>query len=527
MLQALLADDEPLSIRMMENLIEWDRYGIRIVATASDGQEALEKFREHMPHIIITDIKMPRLNGIEFIHRAREINADAEIIFISAYADFAFVKEAIALGCTDYLLKPVDEFELERTLQRITRKISEKTLSRQLVQRLETQKQKKAIHDYLRGNGKPEQGRRLLADWYQGGRLLTLMSVSLRHETIAAYTGANSMAAEQATSQLEKVERVASGLMPCLVLEEEDCSWLLVLQTSRKAEAMAVAQELLSFLRHEWKSDARICFSRAGPPEEMAALYSQVMQFDKYSQYLGDVDILGGDDRSGEAELYRARFTEYGKQVMDSLRHRDPAAARRTLQEALGASTAISPEDLSSIYELCFEIVLCVKGLLAGEPPEEPSGAPDATELTYEAITSLRSLQSLSAYMDRVLGMVFSPARGKPEPYTQLVRDGISFLTERYDQNLSLEEICRHLSISKNYFCYLFKRDTGVSLWAYLTDIRMRKAKALLRDTDLKSLEIAYQVGYDNPSYFSKLFKKLQGVTPNEYRLSARQEGNR
>ena len=142
MLKAILVDDEQLSIHMMENLIEWDRYGVRIAATAADGMEALEKFREHVPNIVITDIKMPNMDGIEFIRRVREISADAEIIFISAYADFSFVKEAIALGCSNYLLKPVDEVELEKTLQKITQKISEKSISRKLAQKSETQKKK-------------------------------------------------------------------------------------------------------------------------------------------------------------------------------------------------------------------------------------------------------------------------------------------------------------------------------------------------------------------------------------------------
>ncbi|MBQ4901275.1 helix-turn-helix transcriptional regulator [Paenibacillus sp. Marseille-P2973] len=89
---------------------------------------------------------------------------------------------------------------------------------------------------------------------------------------------------------------------------------------------------------------------------------------------------------------------------------------------------------------------------------------------------------------------------------------------ENYDRNLSLEEICTELSVSKNYFSYLFKRETGWNLWAYLTEIRLNKSKELLRTTDCKSYEIAYMVGYDNPSYFSKLFKKNTGMTPNEYR---------
>jgi len=411
MLKAILVDDEQLSIHMMENLIEWDRYGVRIVATAADGLEALEKFREHVPNIVITDIKMPNLDGIEFIRRVREISVDAEIIFISAYADFSYVKEAIALGCSNYLLKPVDEMELEKTLQKITQKISEKSISRKLALKSETQKKKKILRDYLRSNANPTLGRKFFAEFCPEGAPFLLMSITQHHETIEAYTGASSLAGEQIVYQQERIEKIAGERAACLALEDEENTWLLALRTGSQEDAMAIAQALQRFLQGEGKTKVRICFSRsATKTQELPALYAQVKRYEKYGQHLGDVGILGSGYRNNE------------------------------------------------------------------------------------------------------------------EQYSQLVREGIDFLAARYDQNLSLDEICRHLSISKNYFSYLFKRDTGVSLWAYLTGIRMRRAKALLRDTNLKSLEIAYQIGYDNPSYFSKLFKKQNGQTPNEYRLSARKE---
>jgi len=526
MLKAILVDDEQLSIHMMENLIEWDRYGVRIVATAADGLEALEKFREHLPNIVITDIKMPNLDGIAFIRRVREISADAEIIFISAYADFSFVKEAIALGCSNYLLKPVDEVELERTLQKITQKISEKSISRKLALQSETQKKKKALHDYLRGGAHPALGHALFAEFCPEGDPYLLMGVTLHHETIDAYTGASSLAEDQRAYQQERIEQIAAERAPCLALEDEECTWLLVLRTGSQDDAVAIAQALQRFLRGEGKVKGRTCFSRcATRASEAPVLYAQVMQFEKYSQYLGDVDILGSGYGCNEEEFHKARYAEYGRQAAEALRRHDAAGAQQILEEALRSSTAISPHDLSSIYEFCFEIVLCAKGLLAEESPAQSEGdGAWIAEIGYGQIAAIPSLERLRAFMTRVIGALCAPPQEKSEQYSQLVREGIDFLAAQYDQNLSLDEICRHLSISKTYFSYLFKRDTGVSLWAYLTGIRMRRAKALLRDTDLKSLEIAYQIGYDNPSYFSKLFKKLHGQTPNEYRAGARKE---
>ncbi|MGN0311563.1 MAG: helix-turn-helix domain-containing protein, partial [Lachnospiraceae bacterium] len=94
----------------------------------------------------------------------------------------------------------------------------------------------------------------------------------------------------------------------------------------------------------------------------------------------------------------------------------------------------------------------------------------------------------------------------------------LDIIKEKYNRNLSLEDICQEVSVSKNYFCYLFKRETGMSLWNYLTVVRLQHARELLEKTDLRSYEIAFQVGYENPSYFSTLFKKYEHMSPNEYR---------
>lgn len=98
------------------------------------------------------------------------------------------------------------------------------------------------------------------------------------------------------------------------------------------------------------------------------------------------------------------------------------------------------------------------------------------------------------------------------------IEKAIQIMKESYDQNVSLESICEELSISRNYFCYLFKKETGENVWTYLTRLRMEKAKELLRTTNLKSAEIGRMTGYQHPSYFSKVFKDMYGMTPNGYR---------
>ena len=149
------------------------------------------------------------------------------------------------------------------------------------------------------------------------------------------------------------------------------------------------------------------------------------------------------------------------------------------------------------------------------------TAAPELREklmrITSQSVQGCATLEELRGFMEGILGALQGESAAA-HTYSQLVQEGMAYLQKNYDRNLSLEEICGVLGVSRNYFCYLFKKETGQNLWACLTDIRLAKAKELLCATEDKSYAIAYQVGYDNPSYFSKLFKRSTGMTPNEYR---------
>ena len=141
-------------------------------------------------------------------------------------------------------------------------------------------------------------------------------------------------------------------------------------------------------------------------------------------------------------------------------------------------------------------------------------------KLSYRNLSEISTVHELGQFMDEILGCL-AGEKGEPQMvYGRMVQEGITYLEEHFDSNISLDSMCAKLAVSKNYFCYLFKRETGESIWSYLTQIRLKKSRELLLTTDYKSYEIAYMVGYDNPSYFSRLFKKCVGQPPNEYRAA-------
>lgn len=520
MLKALLVDDERLSLQMMKNIIDWGSFGIEIADTAMDGMEALDKFQKLSPGLIITDIRMPRLNGLEFIKKVREINDQAEILLISAYADFGYVKEAISLGCANYLLKPVDEIELQKALQAIVSKIASRDISRRQADKSEAMKKRQILREYMKTGFRSAKALELLKA--MGAPPMALMDVKLRHETINDYSGVKSIADGQMGYIQESMEEIASKSCRSLVFELDNYSFTILTATADINQLNDTAQEILIFLKSELGLNAMACISRAAYKEDdLPALYAQVLKLAKYGQFLSSTDILGYGLNCSEDEVEQVSFTEHLKDLELALSQRNAGESSRILREVLDEAVRLGPRDLGKVYDFCFEAVLKARSLLmAGENALDSSRWKD---ITYQQVAANDSMDALLTFMTNLFTAVCRVEKGDKGKYSRLVESSIAFLNKHYARNISLEEICTHLSVSRNYFSSLFKRDTGISLWAYLTTIRMGKARELLRDTDLRSHEIAYAVGYDNPSYFSKLFKKLHNQTPNEFRVSSRE----
>lgn len=520
MLKALLVDDERLSLQMMKGIIDWGRYGIEIADTAADGVEALEKYRQLSPGLIITDIRMPRLNGLEFIKKVREINDQAEILLISAYADFSYVKEAISLGCANYLLKPIDETELEKALQTIVSKIASRDISRRLVDKSQAMKKKQLLREYMKTGFRSAQALALLTE--MGAPPLALMDVKLRHETINEYTGVKSVAVDQMGYIQEAIEEIVQKNGRGLVFDLDNYSWTILMAVGDMSVLQSTAQEILRFLKGELGLTAMVCISRtAHTGQELPALFAQTVKLAKYGQFLKRTDVLALGLHLSEDEVEQLSFAEHVKDLDLSLSQRNAGEASRILREVLDEAVRLGPKELGRVYDFCFEAVLKAKSLVASG--ESASDYAPLKDITYQQVAANESMDALLAFMTGLFSAVCKVEKGEKGRYSRLVESSIAFLNKHYARNISLEEICTHLSVSRNYFSSLFKRDTGISLWAYLTTIRMGKARELLRDTDLRSHEIAYSVGYDNPSYFSKLFKKLHNQTPNEYRAASRE----
>lgn len=432
-MKVLLVDDEIFTIRMLQSVIHWKELGLELAGYAQNGEEAYEKVLRERPDIIISDIRMPGMDGLEFLRKAYAWNPEVKTILMSAYADFSYVKEGLKLGCSDYILKPVDETELEHALRKVVFTIQGEKEQEQVIARSVRQMDSVNLYRYMRtGHGK----NKVLRLWQEAAmHVYYVFQIQMNNTTIDEYSSSSNIELGHEGYYMNMLERISAAYSgKAYVFDYEENCWTILLAGADGVPREMIAKKLAERMKEETGIQVTVCFSEPGHTlEELPELYAQVRDLSKYSFYVGDADILGYGFNCDRQDL---------EEVCDIGRLKD--------QEQKGEGQTAS---------------------------------------------------------------------GQKE-YSRPVMESIEIIEKNYNQNLSLEDICAQVLVSKNYFCYLFKREMGMSVWNYLTVVRLQHAKKLLEETNLRSYEIAFQVGYDNPSYFSKIFKKYENMTPNAYRES-------
>ena len=515
MLKLLLADDEELSVRMLKNLINWQNYGIQIVGSANSGLEAWELYLRERPDIILTDIRMPGMDGLELTRKIKEVDSSAEIILISAYADFEYARRAIALGGANYLLKPVDEMELEKALKQITEKIDSKKAASRMLQNAEVQKNTLALYSYMRsGSGKGaamKAGSKLELDF----SCYALMSFTLNESSMNSYIQNNLQIDAQLDFIHSKLSQHLAGWYPSVLFNYYDSYWCAFLAKPTDS-IIACAEDMASFFADTLHMEVHVCFTDlCSGLDELPSAYKKLQQLNEYSYFIGTEHVMGYGFNCDTLNLNEAALLDARNSLRSAIAKNDMVHSKAIVEETLRAVPLRAPGIIPHIRDFCYTGLRALRERAMRE--QETEQADFLCRLTYQDIENCSTLEDLRLFMNRVFEGVQSKSVSKDQ-FSPLVQDGLAYLEKNFDRNISLEEICEALGVSRNYFSFLFKKETGENIWSYLTEIRLKKAKELLRTTEDKTYAIAYQVGYDNPSYFSKLFKKSTGMTPNEFR---------
>ncbi len=536
MIKIFFVEDEFIVREGIKNNIHWASEGFQFCGEAADGELALPLIQSEKPDIVITDIRMPFMDGLELSRMIKKELPQCKIIILSGHEEFSYAQEAIRLGVTQYLLKPINSTELIDVVKRIGKQILREQEERENYERYKKEMTEngqshrlKLFNEMVAGSlsifkildmGR-ELGLKLSAKYYQ----IVLLKYSL-----ASFDESFSAELLSLTEQFNRLDTCDDNI---ILFDRAIEGWALLIKGDSLEHLNVVRKDYLSRLKSLFEQYPEVrYFGGIGSAVDRLAKLPE--SFENAQRVFAQRFILERNDIIGcevclapkrDAEDIRQDMKELGsldlKKVKDFLSGGEINEITFFVEKFLNSIGNASERSLLFrqyvFMDIYITVITFLKEIGAEEVPlEEPfSGQEQMLELVND-------LQKAKSYLINI----FTEALKRRETlrtkrYHRIIEQAKEYIRGHYaNDELSLNEVAEYVNISPSHFSSVFSRETGQSFIRYLTDLRMGKAKELLKCSDLRCSEIGLNVGYKDPHYFSYLFKKLYSCSPMQYRAS-------
>ena len=540
----ILVDDEEEVRKSIIRKIDWTAVGFAVVGDAENGEDALEKIENLEPDVVLTDIRMPYMDGLTLAERIRQKYPSMKIVIFSGYDDFEYAKQAIKLNVTEYILKPVNVEELTAILKRIKTNLDEEIEQKRNVNLLRENYKRSLpilreqfLKDLISRPMDGETVQTLLREYdipLAGAKKWIAIAVELELE--------QELTQEEAPLPLHEEKNLIPISVMQILSENLKPSYrfsLLSFSGSADAKIAGIAAidennsqtELINILgdickeiRKTLKVPVTIGIGHSAQKlENISRSFQSALDALGYRSvvgtgstiYINDVEPgIGGKLQFGsEEESALIQAIKFGpeEKIRETVRgivdRMNEARVHARQQQAYILSVANCMIQLIQQYDLNMEEIFA----------EDPLG-PDP----FTVIQSMLNRENFSRWLYQT-ALKINNALSRERDYAarQVIEKAKQYIMDNYqDPGLSVEQICRYLHMSPAYFSTMFKKATGQTYIAYLTEVRLNKAVDLLNMTDEKTYVIASQVGYQEQNYFSYVFKKRFGVSPTKFRGS-------
>ena len=537
MIKVFLAEDEFIVREGIKKNIDWASHGYEFVGEAADGELALPMIARLQPDIVITDIKMPFMDGLELSRLIKKSYPWIEIIILSGYAEFDYAKKAISIGVAHYMTKPVSGAELIEEIDRVAEKIREKKQERELLEQYmrdmeenSAEAKKKFFLHMVLGDWTVtellEKADELSLDISAGCYNIMLFQAQSSHHSQGEYSGSM-------VELYEQIHKIADSL-GALVFERHIEDLAVVLKADTPEQLADKQKELAEKLTTVLADYSHIMYCAAfGLPagrltelpvchRQATIAYSKRFYMQKSGIFYyqeGEEPALGPMTEGGASEDFslsqidpnevsRARISEF----LHTGQPEEVELFVRDFFAGIGEGAAAS--NLFRQY-LATEMYFAVSAFL------ESIGIDRSEAEAFDmAAGDIRDEEATKQYLTRSMKKaILLREQGVGNRYASVIEEAKRYIEENYaDGDLSLNTLASHVNFSPNHLSMIFSEQTGKTFIKYLTDFRMHKARELLRSTAKRGADISYEVGYKDPHYFSFLFKKTQGMTPTQYR---------
>lgn len=535
MLKVMIIDDELYFREALKVSIPWNDLGFDVCAEAKNGKDALEKALKLNPDIMLVDINMPIMDGLEFVRNVNEKGINSKIIILTGHNEFNYAKQAVQLGVNNYLLKPVDDDELIESLLE-TKKIIEKEKSLKVeVGRLRQQVKEslpllrdKLLNELIQGSiirRKDETMKRMeylninmFSEHYQ------VVAIELEYEESHGWNDEDKQLWKFAVSNIAGEVLTEQYVFDiCHDAEDRICIIIGTNEAEDGSDINPLLYSRLELIRNAVQKHLGFTISiGAGNVKndlfDIHASYKEAIVALKNKLTVGKNKVISYSTVS-DSVIKRNLFTgEHRSLLLLNLRTADEAEVQKLVKQMFidmhcenvhhEILLVVCIELVAVCLEYIVEVGLSLKDIL-----------PNNRLSIIEELQSKGSIDEMEAWILEIYRHTMElTKRSKSSKVSKLIDEVKNYISENYqNDSLSIDEIASKLFVNYAHLCFIFKRDTGVTINEYLTELRIKKSKELFDNGSTLVLDVASKVGYADANYFGKCFKKFYGLAPSKY----------
>lgn len=538
-LKLLIIDDEPIILEGLQKVINWGKIGYKVIGTAPNGVVGLQKIKVLKPDVVLTDICMHQMDGLELIKRTKEFDKNIEFVMLSAYSDFEYAQTACNLGAYSYVLKPFEEKEIAELMSSLREKIiNERNIQRNylkmdnIIKEHKPQLEKSFLKKLLLSNLEQEK--------IEKGKVEFDLNLTDNDDYLVVIARIDEV--EQSTwndndnemclfvieniiqEQFEKYFNIMNTY-----INDENVTFLILCNEKNKEHKDKIDNILNKCIKYI-KAYMNISVSIAKSSfhkgyEGIKKSYDEANNAMEISYILGVNQLFDKSQNNFEIKIINKYPIKIEYQIIDSVLRKDINRFKENLDEFI---EYFKKEDCCYAY-----ISICLQNLMISIIKSYMEFDNDVYEKYSEMVVYLSNIykSSIETMKEKIIYYIndliqSTNVNDKMQNFSNdIIERSLRYINENITTpDLSIKDVAQEVYLNSMYFGRVFKNDIGKTFNQYVTEIRLEMAKNILKDNNLMVSDVALKVGIDNLSYFNVLFKKYTGITPTQYKNRMREK---
>lgn len=535
MFKVMIIDDETIIRTGIKNIINWKQFDCKICAEASDGEEGAALIKQHSPDIIITDIRMPGIDGLKMINEIKDLVPNCRIIVLTGYRDFDYVQEAIKLGVFDFVLKPTKIEELTAVIDRAVNELKSlkskeeefSKLKKLFEQNIPVLKEK-FLYDLIYEiypSSEDVLSRADLLGIDLSPFLLLVVEIDVDENAKISQYDRNLYQFGIINTFMD----VFSDSFKVTNIPLNDVAVAFILEIKGSVDYLTLINNKCDYLQELLTNCFGITVTIAVSSEgreimQLSEKYRECMEALERKFYIGNNTVIYHEDIKGFFKYVDYSPLEKNqKLLLEGIKTGNEGIVSQKLEDIFEYINNIDHIDMNYLRNYYWNIITYINNIRLSVAQASNDRSVEGINIisVHNIISESQSVQELNELVREVCRSITAKINNYNNKSIKLVlRKAINYIQKHYKEQITLNIVAEHVYVSTSYLSRMFKKELGINFIDYLNGLRIEKAKELLMDPKYKTYEVAEKVGINDAHYFSRLFKKYVGISPTEFKDS-------